>query len=657
MLAVFSLILVFGMFGVASAITCSQADKDGDGDVDFADLYQFRQCYNQTFTSNCSFWDFNNDQSVNDVDLFSFTSVYQKLCNETTVSCQNHPGCANAINKGNDSNGCIIWECPTPECKNLYWLDSNSKECGYKQFCGAYMYYGLKTFETKDECVKNLPAATCQPTKCDDGTMNKCEIVNNICTCSTCPPQPTCTVGSGGFCDDGTPLPCKIINGKCVCETCPSKPIDMDSCLNNPNYYWDQRTNSCLSYYPGCIDPDGGKNIFVNAHTFGLRSSYANEKDRRIITGGKDSCISDKQIVEHYCDEKGFIQTAYLDCPNGCDKEKGECIKGEPITEKIICKFEGTSQEQKCYLAGQFSDADLGTKYCIAAAGVGSCVIAYNSYKGEQVTWKSSCGSYQYTTQDGNDEVIYFKCSEGATNITSIANKGFSFMYAQCYNGEEWKSQDKTSCKSSELWQEYAKKFCDGKCYKDGSKCGVNSFSVWNECYTGDETISSNETTPIEIQPIKIEASCKVNADCPKINCLVAPCPQYECINGKCLGLGECKEDNDCPQLGAECKVDKGCTYPPKTICINNKCVISNIIEPILVCKDSCPLEGKCYPFGYRKSSNYCSDQGKFISQISGSEKCDNNFECSSNVCVSGKCVSEGMIQKILNWFKRLFGG
>jgi len=80
-------------------------------------------------------------------------------------------------------------------------------------------------------------------------------------------------------------------------------------------------------------------------------------------------------------------------------------------------------------------------------------------------------------------------------------------------------------------------------------------------------------------------------------------------------------------------------------------------VEPILICKDSCPLDGKCYPFGYRKSGKFCSDEGKFIEQLSGESTCENNFECSSNVCVSGKCVSEGFINKIMNWFKKLFGG
>ena len=78
--------------------------------------------------------------------------------------------------------------------------------------------------------------------------------------------------------------------------------------------------------------------------------------------------------------------------------------------------------------------------------------------------------------------------------------------------------------------------------------------------------------------------------------------------------------------------------------------------EGTLFCKDSCPLDGKCYPFGYRKNGEYCPDEGMFKEQLKSEEACDNNFECSTNVCVDGKCISSGLIQKIINWLTELFG-
>ncbi|MFA4999101.1 MAG: DUF5667 domain-containing protein, partial [Candidatus Paceibacterota bacterium] len=44
----------------------------------------------------------------------------------------------------------------TAGCNNLWWFDSSTKICQQKQFCGMYMYFGLYTFESKEECEKGL---------------------------------------------------------------------------------------------------------------------------------------------------------------------------------------------------------------------------------------------------------------------------------------------------------------------------------------------------------------------------------------------------------------------------------------------------------------------------------------------------------------------
>lgn len=56
--------------------------------------------------------------------------------------------------------GCRDGACMKEECKYLYWFDDNSRECGYKQFCGFYMYYGLRTFASREECYIALNATT-----------------------------------------------------------------------------------------------------------------------------------------------------------------------------------------------------------------------------------------------------------------------------------------------------------------------------------------------------------------------------------------------------------------------------------------------------------------------------------------------------------------
>ncbi|MBU1045637.1 hypothetical protein KJ616_00760 [Patescibacteria group bacterium] len=43
------------------------------------------------------------------------------------------------------------------DCHYYYWFDDDTPACGYKQFCGAYVYYGLRTFATQQECEEALP--------------------------------------------------------------------------------------------------------------------------------------------------------------------------------------------------------------------------------------------------------------------------------------------------------------------------------------------------------------------------------------------------------------------------------------------------------------------------------------------------------------------
>jgi hypothetical protein len=204
--------------------------------------------------------------------------------------------------------------------------------------------------------------------------------------------------------------------------------IGMSECLEISTNYWDQETNKCYGGYSdsiiesSCSDPDGGVNTFEEAHTFGFRSYFASDQDKRIRTGGKDSCLTGTTLREYYCSEEGYITSVNLECEFGC--EEGFCIGNEVDIE------------------------------------------------------------------------------------------------------------------------------------------------------IGDE-------------PIVIPKSVKET-------------------------------------------------------------------QTAYVCNSGCELGEICYPLGHRKDTKYCSDELVFLQQLETDNLCENNFECSSNVCVSGECVSQGLLQKILAWFKRL---
>ncbi len=328
----------------------------------------------------------------------------------------------------------------------------------------------------------------------------------------------------------------------------------------------------------------------------------SNEMQKCYTDDGKFGCSGTGTCVADVSGEKGKKLTWKSSCGGygytiidgdneyaefKCTSETNETETNETIPayvkEQVKCVFKNSEKEQKCYTAEDNSRFSCG--------GIETCVMDVNGKKGEKLTWKSTCGGYAYTITDGENEYAEFDClPEGNTTTEIIGGRGFRYSYWQCYSGEEEKQGSESSCKSSETWQSYAKEFCQDECYKDGSKCGVNSFSVAEECYLDFE---------------KSEVSF-------------------------------------IPSVEKEEKIQEEKLTEEK--------------EEILVCKDSCPLDGKCYPFGYRKADNFCSDTGSFVEQLKGENSCDNNFECSSNVCVSGTCVSEGFLQKVMSWFKNLFG-
>lgn len=69
---------------------------------------------------------------------------------------------------------------------------------------------------------------------------------------------------------------------------------------------------------------------------------------------------------------------------------------------------------------------------------------------------------------------------------------------------------------------------------------------------------------------------------------------------------------------------------------------------------NGCLLGGKCYNFGYRINGTYCSTKS-FVNQLNQSAICENDFECSSNLCISSKCVSDSVWNKFLNWLNKIF--
>lgn len=343
------------------------------------------------------------------------------------------------------------------------------------------------------------------------------------------------------------------------------------------------------------------KCIFANANT--EQKCYTD--DGIFSCSGTGACIADvfgekgkKLLWKSACEG---TPTTIIDGDNKyaefkCPEEFNKKIIVEQVKEQVTCIFANSDNEEKCY-------SDDGLFSC---SGIKQCTADVYGDKERKLAWKSSCGGYAYSVIDGNNGYAEFKCvQESEVSVEEIKGKGFRFAYWQCYSGKEQKQGTESSCESSETWQKYAKEFCQDQCSDESKKCGVNSFSVAEECYTNS-------------QPQYIDSTYKE---------MVIP-----------------------PTIASEDKKEE--IKEEKTL--EKKEEIKK--EEPLICKDSCPLEGKCYPFGYRNKGTYCSAIGSFVGQLEEESACENNFECSSNLCIDSSCVSSSLIQKVLSWLKNIFG-
>ena len=91
-----------------------------------------------------------------------------------------------------------------------------------------------------------------------------------------------------------------------------------------------------------------------------------------------------------YTTVDGIAETAVFQCAPRTD------------AEIVTCVFKGSSTAQECY-SGSYGS--FGCK------GVTSCTVKVQAAPGTQITWKSSCGGYAYTTVDGVDESAEFFCA------------------------------------------------------------------------------------------------------------------------------------------------------------------------------------------------------------------------------------------------------
>jgi len=385
--------------------------------------------------------------------------------------------------------------------------------------------------------------------------------------------------------------------------------------------------------YQFCTDSDNG--YFPN-----VKGTVIYKNDAGVISNVTDLCIGNT-VMEAVCDLNGYgYNGKTANCVNGC--YNGYC--------KILCTSQG--------------DCPAGYN-CDLYFGSGACLLPTNP-------------NYQFCTDsDGGyfpnvKGTVIYKDSLGVLdNVTDLCI-GNTVMEAVCdlngygYNGKTANCVNNCSngaciipssnCSSTSNCP--AGQTCD--IYFDTGKCKTPTNPNYQLCTDSDNgyfpnvkgTVSYKNAEGVQSSETDLCIGNKVMEMVCDYNGFAYGGKTTTCVNGCSNGI--------CINI-----------IPPNQTTPTNQTVStsqttpvpatpSNITSPIiqnntLICISGCLYKDKCLPYGYRTGTKYCNIDNSLTEQNSDSI-CENNFECVSNVCANGNCMTPSFLQKIINFFKNLFG-
>lgn len=416
-----------------------------------------------------------------------------------------------------------------------------------------------------------------------------------------------------------------------------------------------------------CTDSDGGIDL-LNKGTLEIigYDGQAYTYNPRYGNSYTDSCQSDGRIAEHSCDEAvvseyspyGANLARLYECPDGKICSNGACID---CVESWSC-----SSWLECI-------DSLQTRTCNDANNCGtlenkpsesqSCVeVCIENW---QCTEWSECksGKQARTCLDSNSCGTADNKPETSKSCSCIED-WLCTSWSDCVNNKQTRTcTDSNSCGTTKDKPTESKSCCEVSW-----QCGS-----WSECINGKKTRTCTDVNSCsdpdwykDEKDCIMADECEVDSDCDDNDisttdsCSGTP---KKCSNTK---ITECKtgdnycptncnyeQDKDCPEPG-ECSTDSDCD--DNDACTTDRCAGTPKKCSNQKTGSGCDLNGNCVPIGTRTENKYCDVDNSFKNQKIGEGSCDNNYECSSNICVNNQCIEANFIQKIIEWFKRLFG-
>lgn len=320
------------------------------------------------------------------------------------------------------------------------------------------------------------------------------------------------------------------------------------------------------------------------------------------------------------------------------------CADGVAYSNFIVCPSDkpcvngacgGSLGENKGSSSGGCTDTDRG-RDDFTTKGT---VTGLDS-NGNSIERSDMCGKGQSVPYYGQDGLNEYYCANGAVYADFVPCVGTCSNGAcQVASQEASKSE---ACKDSDNGKNYSVKGLVVS--KSGTGSDIKTEQKEDTC-AGDKAVyeyyCDNPSYYYNGMKIDIKQDyhfCASNEIC----------KEGACILNENATAGEVAETSNVTIVKIEANETSN-----KPVEINQSLIDNPNIQ--IDCS-GCLVSNKCYPIGFVKDKQYCSDNGNFTVQKDDKESCENLFECQSGVCVTGECISEGFIQKILSWFRNLFG-
>ena len=452
-----------------------------------------------------------------------------------------------------------------------------------------------------------------------------------------------------------------------------------------------------------CKDSDGGKDYYKYGEAKGLSD------DGLTVVTTKDICISDKYLEEAICTNfadpdgpKNYAGTYSPDgkgilCEFGC--KKGACLpactdadgvdkfvsgtatgwnsdRTQKVTAKDQCIAEdknGLHQVSLCIACSESNVEGCADRCAVDEAictnfadpeGVKDQAGFY-SPNGAGVTCEIACKDGKCitnlptteiapTTEQTFKQLPHFLIAVGeaapSSDVTLAANIGLDIA-AKGYTGfpAEGISRLFNEVTASQLSDKLVLVLCRG----DGILVKGSSITQEHKLFDVD-LMSILNWRGVGYYTILSDKVSSLNQLCPaETTSNVAACPSAEetaIQQQKCKDVGLEKETqvdvdvNGC--ITVTCKVAEETT---------SNVPLAQKLEPTAPICNACLVNGACLPVSTRANKQYCDIDNKMKDIKDDSTECNNNFECSSNLCINDACVSGSIWNKILSWFSKIF--